>query len=377
MGRRAAFRSWMLWIADPEPRFDPSLPLPAVLIRELLDHSARHGVLPAAMRNLSRVVHLGSSSANRNDPAWQNTAQHDLAAVQERLHKMIGLSELLRATTKEIEASFHARSIEMLVVKGSTFADRLYPDPALRPFTDIDLLVPDRAIADARKALADAGLSPAEEPVKKYAGGYSEEKWQHPRLGRSPVELHWNLVNSPKVRRVISLRYGDIAGHCVDGQFSPSALLVIAAVHGAAGHGFERLQTLIDVAQAARGAAGLIDINEALLLAERTGARLCLETALLTCAVVLRDVTCMDLVQSVGPSHAAKVLARLLGAGVIVESQGPYHHRHSWRRQLYREALVRLSQSPSYPSEAEGEKRRSEGSQLRSDTHTQRPDTLN
>ncbi len=353
MGRRAAFRSWMLWIADPEPRFDPSLPLPAVLIRELLDHSARHGVLPAAMRNLSRVVHLGSSSANRNDPAWQNTAQHDLAAVQERLHKMIGLSELLRATTKEIEASFHARSIEMLVVKGPTFADRLYTDPALRPFTDIDLLVPDRAIADARKALADAGLSPAEEPVKKYAGGYSEE------------------------RRVISLRYGDIAGHCVDGQFSPSALLVIAAVHGAAGHGFERLQTLIDVAQAARGAAGLIDINEALLLAERTGARLCLETALLTCAVVLRDVTCMDLVQSVGPSHAAKVLARLLGAGVIVESQGPYHHRHSWRRQLYREDLVRLSHSPSYPSESEGEKRRSEGSQLRSDTHTQRPDTLN
>jgi hypothetical protein len=344
MGRRAAFRSWVLWIADPEPRFDPSLPLPAVLIRELLDHSARHGVLPAAMRNLSRVVHLGSSSANRDELAWENTAKRDLAAAEERLCQMIGLSELLRATGREIEAIFHARGIEMLVVKGPTFADRLYPDPALRPFTDIDLLVPDRAIGDSRKALADAGLSPAGEPAKKYAGRYAEEKWQHPRLGRSPVELHWNLVNSPKVRRVISLSYDDIAGHCVDGQFSPTALLIIAAVHGAAGHGFERLQTLIDVAQAARGAAGPIDINEALSLAERTGARLCLETALLTCALVLRDVTCMAMVQSIGPSNAAKTLGRLLGARVIVESQGPYHHRHSWRRQLYREALVRLSQ---------------------------------
>ena len=42
---------------------------------------------------------------------------------------------------------------------------------------------------------------------------------------------------------------------------NPTALLMVAAIHGAAGHQFERLQPAIDVLQAARGVAGPIDRN--------------------------------------------------------------------------------------------------------------------
>ena len=44
-----------------------------------------------------------------------------------------------------------------IVLKGPAISDRLYPDPGLRPYNDLDLLVARRALQDAKAALSAIG----------------------------------------------------------------------------------------------------------------------------------------------------------------------------------------------------------------------------
>jgi hypothetical protein len=188
------------------------------------------------------------------------------------------------------------------------------------------------------------GLKRGGTNTEKHAGDYAEEKWAHPLLGQSPVELHWDLVSSPKVQRAISLTYEDLARLCdADGRQSAHALLLVAAVHGTAGHGFERMQHVIDVAQAARGAAGPVDPAQLLRDMPSKGVGLAVRSALLTAARTLDDRASAKLADDLGRGFAPSALAGLLGTAAILEAVGPQHARYSWRRQLYREALVRFA----------------------------------
>ena len=96
----------------------------------------------------------------------------------------------------------------------------------------------------------------------KYAGRLSERSWEHPAMPGAMVEVHDNLVNSPTVRRGVSVRLEDLPlERGPDGRLraTPAGLLIIAAVHGAASHGFEKVQHLCDIAQVVRGRAGPVD----------------------------------------------------------------------------------------------------------------------
>jgi hypothetical protein len=267
-----------------------------------------------------------------------------LASANDRLMQTIGRSELLRALESEIVASLRARGVDVIVLKGTTFADQLYPDAALRPFSDIDLLVPEAAVPDARRNMAALGLRSAAQNVEKYIGRYAEEKWLHPTLQGALIELHWDLVGSPRMRNAVSLTYEDLLPLIKKnrGQ-SACALLLVAAIHGTAGHGFELFQQVIDVAQAARGAAGKINPTELMSAAKTKGQRFAVEAALTTVSFILGDEDCARLALTIEARPSAWLLPRILGVAAVVEARGVRHSRHSWRRQLYREALIRLA----------------------------------
>jgi hypothetical protein len=239
-----------------------------------------------------------------------------------------------------------SRGIDPIVLKGTSFADRLYPDASLRPFSDIDILMPETALPDARRAMTALDFAPAAKPRRKHAEEYAEEGWTHPVLKGLLIELHWDLVASPKMRRAVSLTYEDLRPLIgSDSAPSASALLLVAAIHGAGGHGFELLQHVVDVAQAARGAGGAIDAHGLCSVAKRQGQRLAVEAALMTAALILSDADCARLAEGMAAGRSAWWLSRLLGITAVVEARGPRHARYSWRRQLYREALVRLAVS--------------------------------
>ena len=69
------------------------------------------------------------------------------------------------------------------------------------------------------------------------------------------MEVQTNLIHSPNLGTGIRLRYADLLAAGGGDPENATALLLLAAVHGAAGHQFERLQPAVDVLQAARGAA--------------------------------------------------------------------------------------------------------------------------
>jgi hypothetical protein len=102
------------------------------------------------------------------------------------------LAELLRL--------LEAAGVEPLVLKGAALAGPTYGDAALRPFSDLDLLVRQADIDAADRALREAGYA--------ISGGRPSEvdrTWRHgrgyfdPRGRRLPVDVHWRLAGYPNL----------------------------------------------------------------------------------------------------------------------------------------------------------------------------------
>lgn len=343
---RSLYRNWLVWLGDPQSsRPMPARPLLEAAIGELVDQCTRHGVLSEALRKLKRLARQDPARLIASSDAERGARfARILQDGQEKLQTLVGYTEMLRAVEQELSSALHDAGIEFLILKGSTFADRIYPDPSLRQFTDIDILARPAALADIRKVLAVHGLSPVETHTQKHAGRYAEEKWLYPLLDGLLVEVHWDLVTSPRLRDVVALTYDDLVALLdADERLNVHGLLLVAAIHGAAGHGFESLQQVVDVAQAARTVtktAGDMELTE---IAAGKGWRWTLQVALLTAAYILDDPDCAHLARALDASPRAMSLPRILGAAAVLEAGGSRHSRFSWRRQLYREAFVRLS----------------------------------
>lgn len=326
-----AFDAWFLALADPAP-VGPPPPRPTALDpARACELAAWHGVLPALARNLRR---LGTSDASLKTL---------LELAEERLRQSIVLSLVLRKRLEAIAAALVAAGIPALVLKGPEFADRLYDHPSLRPFTDLDFLLPRDALADAAAALQALGYRRDPEPPGKYPGDYGEETWRLDDPASGAVELHWNLVNSPPLRRRCSVEFGDLqfeppaAGALP--RVTPSALLFTAAIHAAVSHRFDRLQPLCDVCQAARGAAGHVDSAWLAAAARRTGSGFALATALHLAGGAFREPACAALAAALRPQPSRLLVGRVITPRSVLHSRTL---AAGIRRQLYRELLKRI-----------------------------------
>lgn len=327
---------WLLATADPA---GPRLPLPAALHPRRLGAfwgaADRHGVLPAVAANLRALVreHGAERVCREAGPL-----EEMLASAEERLVTRTGLSLLLRHRLRAVADALRERGLPAVVLKGPEFADRLYPDPALRPFTDLDLLAAPTAVPQVEAALEALGYRPDPAPRRKHRGGYGERTWRLPDAPTGAVEVHWNLVNSPPLRRRVSVEYDDLQLEATDGAPRPTAasLLAIAAVHGATGHRFDRLQVLCDVCQAARGAAGAPDEGWLAEFGRRTGAAEVMATALYLAGRALAEPRCEQMRERLFGRLPGAGARLLLSPAVVLRSRRPLARL---RRQLYRELL--------------------------------------
>ncbi len=67
---------------------------------------------------------------------------------------------LLFEALDELTVDFDARGLRPVILKGADFARRLYPSPAVRPMSDLDLWVRPEEVERAESALASLGYSP-------------------------------------------------------------------------------------------------------------------------------------------------------------------------------------------------------------------------
>jgi hypothetical protein len=148
--------------------------------------------------------------------------------------------------------------VDALPLKGPALAAYLYPDPALRPSSDIDLLVHRPAVPAAFRALSRLGyaLEPrlGRLPVQTLLAVSSEVTF---RNGSGvPLDLHWEIAPRGypfrfdaeilwRAVRPVPLDRREVPG------LDPEALLLFLCVHGAK-HLWSQLMWLGDIARLAQ-----------------------------------------------------------------------------------------------------------------------------
>jgi hypothetical protein len=168
-------------------------------------------------------------------------------------------AEAVRAVQLEGELLRLAPAMEHLgavVLKGAVLAHAAYPDPLLRPFTDLDLLVPGDRISHAISVLATYGYERTRpEPAPGYDARIGKAvTLQHP--GGVVVDLHRTLaggnagegIDIPEL--LAGRRQVSIGSHTIPAP-SWEAHLVECALHAVVGDGLTRPLSLRDVAEVA------------------------------------------------------------------------------------------------------------------------------
>jgi hypothetical protein len=190
----------------------------------------------------------------RGAPILPPDAEQALRACVMR--QALSVSALQGALTRSL-AVLRDAGVPVIVLKGPVLARTLYPSPTLRPYSDIDLTVPEASVAAAGDVLRAAGfqelLYEAEAAREAHAGHVHEGasfhfKFVEPRSG-GLVELHGDPLQ-------LGLRPADEAGRWrravpVPGldralMLSWEDQVIQLSVH-AHKHGFERLIWLKDL----------------------------------------------------------------------------------------------------------------------------------
>jgi hypothetical protein len=88
-----------------------------------------------------------------------------------------------------------ATSAPAIVLKGPAVSDRFYPNPALRPFNDLDLLVDRDSLEEAKRALSAIGYEERIEYRPGFAATHGHTLDMVRSVGRTQVhvEVHWRV----------------------------------------------------------------------------------------------------------------------------------------------------------------------------------------
>lgn len=161
-------------------------------------------------------------------------------------------SSLMFGELERVLSRLEANGVEAILLKGAALALTVYPDPALRPMGDIDLLIRPSDLRAAVDALEAMGYEPENPPMRRgleylfffetnFRGGYRS-------LLR--FELHWNLMGGEGSRyrpnidwfweQTRAIRVGKASALIL----SPTAHLLYAAVHASMKHGGDSARLL-------------------------------------------------------------------------------------------------------------------------------------
>ena len=169
-----------------DPASAPYLPL-AKLIAPPGTASPTPALLSAALRtNLAPLLLWAiKQRADPLDPAL--AAQ--LAPLQAQARQVAARYVLLKTVRAHVNATLAAAGIPALWLKGAALAETVYPQPVLRPMSDLDVLVPFERREEALAALKAAGY--ADETLNPLAAQVTAF------LPPDETHHHYNLVGGP------------------------------------------------------------------------------------------------------------------------------------------------------------------------------------
>lgn len=164
---------------NPANRIDPRYPLPPTLA--LLRSMAVIDLDPRQHNAITELVSQAGLGGNDPLPAWKDLVEraekHGLSALLATHMKTLGIpvpadihQQLLALKIRHRRANgaravaaesiinhFEERGIRSVLLKGMALVNLVYPQPELRPMSDIDILVDPRRADDAQQCLKDLG----------------------------------------------------------------------------------------------------------------------------------------------------------------------------------------------------------------------------
>lgn len=153
--------------------------------------------------------------------------------------------------------SLEAENISVIALKGAGLAEAVYGNAAVRPLGDLDLLICREQAPAALNILGRLNYAP--HAVEPHAGDTlayeSEVMLSKPGKMAAPIEVHWNLLDSPYYQRKLSMGwFWDTALPIqISGApalvLGPEAQVLHLCAHLALHHSGERLLWLHDIAE--------------------------------------------------------------------------------------------------------------------------------
>ena len=163
---------------------DESPPAPTVSLDEwsnLLDFLRGNWIIPFVYQKIGSLP----QECHPPETITDEMRQDFLISVVRSLHMERQLQEIIEA--------FQEKGVRVLVLRGPALAFSLYPDPAMRPGGDLDLLVMPEQVVQARGVLESLGYTCLARRFEAAKDFFREECFVHQKnWGNTfPVDLHW------------------------------------------------------------------------------------------------------------------------------------------------------------------------------------------
>jgi hypothetical protein len=181
-----------------------------------------------------------------------------LTQLRRRTQAVALLNRLLAQEIAALCEAMAIRGVPVIPIKGATLAASIYGDVALRDFNDMDLLVPERAIADAQAVLLASG-SESKDCSSTPGETEQEDGPYHVFIKRRMlfrVDLQWAITEKYFMFQLDRPEFWKhrvplvVANKTVQG-LAPEDLLIVLCVHGSK-HVWEELKWVCDVAELLR-----------------------------------------------------------------------------------------------------------------------------
>jgi len=177
------------------------------------------------------------------------------AWVAGRRQHLLGVEQL-----RGLLSAFEADGVAVILLKGPALGEALYPDPGLRPFTDLDLLVPETDLARTLELLSARGYRHLEggRPLAyevAYAGAACFVR-REKSPEDLPLDVHWRLLDHLSGSRAAAADLQEVWTRAIKVEgwgwpilaFCPEDLLLYLALHLAFHHALSGIVWELDLA---------------------------------------------------------------------------------------------------------------------------------
>ncbi|MFC1674574.1 nucleotidyltransferase family protein [Candidatus Omnitrophota bacterium] len=283
------------------------------------NQARREGVLALAFNNLSRI-----ESADRLIP------EETRKQMKSFYYTVAARNSLLSEQLKKLLSAFNQAGIKLILLKGIALAHTVYPNIALRPMDDIDILVRREDLPAANQVLISLGyLSPAnyeDSLVSSPDSSINTLVYGGGRTATFFIHLHWHLINTtwPLGRLVSAIDMQRIWSAAlplkIEGsntwKLLPEHQLIYLCQHAFA-HGFKRLILIYDIAQVLRTYQEQLDWDLVIQEAQRFNLSQILYCSLrLTSRLLDYDIPALNRLRPVHFSLFERMLSYFISRGI-------------------------------------------------------------